>query len=290
MKRVLVTGGKGMLGRAIAERLTDKVDLLLVDVDELDVADREAVGQRFADFRPELVMHCAAMTDVDGCETDPEAARRVNEQGTEAVACACAASGCPLVHISTDFVFDGSTDRPYVEDEPPSPISVYGKSKLRAEEHVRRLVSHHYIVRTAWSFAPWGHNFVLSILRFARERGELKVVDDQVGSPTYTPDLAEGLCRLSRTESFGTYHMTNSGVVSRYGFACEILSLAGMGHVPVQPISSRDLNQPAARPAYSALASNRLAAAGLAPLRPYREALAECVERLETMQTEGESP
>jgi dTDP-4-dehydrorhamnose reductase len=289
MERILVTGGKGMLGTAIAERLADQADLLLVDYEEMDVADRDSVRRRFREFRPELVIHCAAMTDVDGCERDPAAAHRVNEGGTEIVAAECSAAACPLVHVSTDFVFDGGKGVPYVEDDQPSPISAYGRSKLGAEEHVRRLVENHYIVRTAWSFAPWGHNFVLSILRFARERGELRVVDDQVGSPTYTPDLADGIRRLTRTGAFGTYHMTNSGVVSRYQFAREILSLAGMGSVPVEPIKSHELEQPAARPPFSALQSDRLAGAGVAPLRPYREALAECVRRLPLADDPGET-
>ena len=281
MERILVTGGKGMLGTAIAERFpSDEAELLLLDLPELDVTADEIVGDQMRAWRPDLAVHCAAMTDVDGCETDPEAARRVNELGTEIVAAQCAARGCPLIHLSTDIVFDGEKTTPYVEEDPPAPISVYGRSKLRAEEHVRRLVGNHYIVRTAWTFAPWGHNFVRSILRVARERGELSVVDDQVGSPTYAPDLAEGLWRLSRTQAFGTYHMTNSGVVSRYQFAREILARAGMADVPVRPIKSAELNQPAARPASSALASDRLSQVGIPPLRAYQEALTECIERL----------
>jgi len=283
MKRVLVTGGKGMLGTAIAERFpSEEAELLLLDLPEFDVTDGEAVRDQVRAWRPDLAVHCAAMTDVDGCETDPEAARRVNEVGTEIVAAQCAAHGCPLIHISTDFVFDGEKATPYVEDDPPRPISVYGRSKLRAEGHVRRLVGNHYIVRTAWTFAPWGHNFVLSILRLARDRGELAVVDDQVGSPTYAPDLADGLWRLSRTPAFGTYHMTNSGIVSRYRFAREALARAGMADVPVRAIKSAELNQPAARPAFSALASDRLSQIGIPPLRPYQEALSECLDRLKS--------
>jgi dTDP-4-dehydrorhamnose reductase len=281
MKRILVTGGKGMLGTAIAERFpSDEAELLLLDLPQFDVTDHGAVRDRMEAWRPDLVIHCAAMTDVDGCETDPEAAQRVNELGAETVAAQCAAHGCSMMHISTDFVFNGKKTTPYVEDDPPAPISVYGWSKLRAEEHAGRLVRRHYIVRTAWTFAPWGHNFVRSILRLAKERGELRVVDDQAGSPTYAPDLADGLWRLSQTEAFGTYHMTNSGVVSRYRFAREILSLAGMSDVPISPIKSEELNQAAARPAFSALASNRLSRIGIRPLRAYQDALAECMDRL----------
>lgn len=281
MQRTLITGGRGMLGTAIAERFPgDETELLLLDLPEFDVANRHVVHDRVAAWRPNLVIHCAALTDVDGCERDPEAARRVNALGTEIVAAECAAVGCPLLHISTDFVFDGLKETPYLEDDPPAPINVYGSTKLRAEESVRRALPYHFIVRTAWSFAPWGRNFVQAILRLARELGELRVVADQVGSPTYTPDLADGLWRLSRTGAFGTYHMTNAGVVSRYQFAREITALAGMGQVPVTPIGSEELNQPAKRPAYSALASNRLQRIGVPPLRPYQEALAECVDRL----------
>jgi dTDP-4-dehydrorhamnose reductase len=275
MTRILITGGKGMLGRALVERRPAAFTVLEVDVDELDVTSADAVRSCFRDFAPEAVIHCAAMTDVDGCETDPDAARRANVEGAAVVAAACAGS-VRMVYISTDFVFDGGRTEPYREDDVAEPLSVYGRTKLAGEQRVRALAANHAVVRTAWTFAPWGRNFVLSILRAARERGRLRVVDDQVGSPTYAPDLAEALWRLVGTDEQGTFHLTNAGVVSRFDFAREIVTAAGLGHVPVEPIRSEELAQPAARPAYSALANTRWPA-----LRHYREALADCIARTE---------
>jgi len=275
MTRILITGGKGMLGRALLEQRPSGLTVLAVDVDELDVASPDAVRLCLRDFGPDAVIHCAAMTDVDGCETDPDAAQRANAEASANVAGACGDT-VRIVAVSTDFVFDGRRTEPYHEDDPPAPISVYGRTKLAGEGRVRALARNHAVVRTAWTFAPWGRNFVLSILRAAREKGRLRVVDDQVGSPTYAPDLAGALWRLVATDERGTFHLTNSGVVSRYDFAREIVAAAGMTHVPVEPIKSADLAQPAARPAYSALANTRLPA-----LRHYREALADCIARTE---------
>jgi len=274
MMRIFITGAKGMLGRALAERQPPGLTVLAVDVDELDVTSADAVRGRLRDFAPQAVLHCAAMTDVDGCETQPETAWRVNAEGVAHVAAACA-DGTRLVYLSTDYVFDGSATEPYPEDAAPAPLSVYGRTKLAGEEHVRALAPNHAIVRTAWSFAPWGRNFVLSILRAARERGRLRVVDDQVGSPTYAPDLAEALWRVVGAEERGVFHLTNAGVVSRCEFAREIVAAAGMGQTPVEPLKRGDLAQPAARPSFSALANTRLPA-----LRHYREALTDCIGRM----------
>jgi dTDP-4-dehydrorhamnose reductase len=284
MKRILVTGGRGMLGRAIGERFPpDQTELLLPDLPDFDVTQPETVAGLLAVFAPEVVVHCAAMTDVDGCERDPDAAHRVNRDGSAIVAKACRERGVPLVYVSTDFVFDGTKGEPYSEHDVPRPLSVYGWSKLRGEEAVRGTLAEHCIVRTAWTFAPWGHNFVRSILRAARERPELRVVDDQVGSPTYAPDLAEGIWRLIAAEARGTIHLTNAGTVSRYDFAREIVAEAGLD-VPVRPIRSADLDQPARRPAHAPLVSTRLATLGLPPLRPYREALRECVAAIKAAE------
>ncbi|MBM3474955.1 MAG: dTDP-4-dehydrorhamnose reductase [Armatimonadetes bacterium] len=231
------------------------------------------VRRCLAGFRPDAVIHCAAMTDVDGCETDPDSARRINLEGTRNVVEGC--GDARLIHLSTDFVFDGRRTTPYAEDDLPAPISVYGSTKLAAEDCVREAAPDHAIVRTAWTFGPWGRNFVLSILRAAREQGRLQVVADQVGSPTYAPDLAAALWRLVATDRRGVFHLVNSGVVSRYDFAREIVIAAGMGDVPVEAVTSAELNQPAMRPPYSALANTKLPA-----LRHYREALADCLARL----------
>jgi dTDP-4-dehydrorhamnose reductase len=262
-----------MLGRALRERLPEGVEALFVDLDELDVTDSGAVAAAVADFGPGTVLHCAAMTDVDGCETDPERARLVNVEGTRNVASACG-DRVRLVHVSTDFVFEGEAGRPYDEEAATAPISEYGRTKLEAERLVRGLCPNHAIARTAWTFAPWGRNFVRSILRAARERGSLRVVTDQVGSPTYALDSAEALWRLASSEARGTFHVVNSGIVSRCEFAREICMAAGLTDVAIEPIRSADLGQPARRPAYSALANTKLP-----PLRDYHEALADCLRR-----------
>jgi dTDP-4-dehydrorhamnose reductase len=272
MERILVTGAKGMLGRALREQCPSGCEVLAVDVEEMDVTSAQEVRRCFAEFGPEVVIHCAAMTDVDGCEADPDAAHRVNVAGTRNVVEACGAAR--LIHISTDFVFEGRRETPYAEEDAPAPISVYGRTKLAAEGCVRERGGNHAVVRTAWTFAPWGRNFVRSILRGAREKGRLRVVTDQVGSPTYAPDLAAALWQLIATDQRGVFHLTNSGIVSRYDFAREIVAAAGMGNVPVEPIESEELNQPAPRPAFSALANTKLPA-----LRHYREALADCIAR-----------
>ena len=287
MKRILVTGGRGMLGTAIARRCPrDEAELLPLDLPEFDVTDPDAVRERMAASQPELVIHCAALTDVDACETDPSRALAVNATAALDLARECAARHVPMVYVSTDFVFDGDRREPYTEEDPTHPISVYGETKLAGEAHTRATLAEHTIVRTAWTFAPWGRNFVRSILRAAREKPELRVVDDQVGSPTYAPDLADGLWRLIATGAYGAYHLTNQGVVSRYEFARQILVAAGLGDVPVIRIKSAELNQPARRPSFSALVSVRLPAIGLPLLRPYREALAECVAEIQ--RSEGE--
>ncbi len=280
MRRVLITGGKCMLGRSLVERIGDEAEVLAVDIDEINVTNEKATRRCVEEFRPDLVIHCAALTDVDKCEDDPDVVYLVNAQAPQLLASLCAESGAAMVQVSTDFVFDGKGSEPYTEDSPTSPISVYGASKLDGEERVRAKLAEHFIVRTAWTFAPWGHNFVRSIIRAAKERGALTVVDDQVGCPTYAPDLADGIWRLAATTAYGTYHMTNAGIVSRLQFARDIVAAAGLSNVPVDPIKSADLNQPAARPAYAPLASVNLPKAGIAPLRPYAEALAECINRL----------
>lgn len=270
--QVLVTGGKGMLGRALVRRLRGEAEVLAVDVGEVDVTDGQAVRRCFAECRPELVFHCAAMTDVDGCELDPDTSLLVNALAAELVAEACAAHSARMVHISTDFVFDGRKGSPYTEDDEPSPVSVYGATKLEGERLVAKALPEHTIVRTAWTFAPWGHNFVRSILRAAKDRGSLRVVDDQRGSPTYAPDLADALWALAQRRATGLFHVTNAGAVSRFDLAREICQAAGMSDVPIEPIGSPDLDQPARRPANASLLSTKLH-----PLRHYREALIDCL-------------
>lgn len=264
-----------MLGTDLMDILGEEHEVIGVDVKELDITDLIRTTKYIRDLSPQIIINSAAFTNVDGCETDIEQAYLVNAEGAGNLAEACDKTGAALVYISTDYVFPGTGAKPYREDDPTGPQSVYGKSKLAGEENVRRLCDCHYIVRTSWLFGRHGHNFVRTMLRLANERDRLSVVDDQTGSPTYTRDLAEALVRLILQPAYGTYHITNSGTCTWYQFCREILAAAGINNVEVKPITSEELNRPAPRPAYSVLDNFNWRQLGYPPLRHYREALRE---------------
>jgi dTDP-4-dehydrorhamnose reductase len=228
-------------------------DVLGLDLPECDLTDPATVMEALLPFRPEVVIHTAAMTNVDACERDPESAFRVNTLATQNVALACARVGAAMMHVSTNDVFDGTLGRPYYEWDPPSPRSVYARSKAAAELVVRSLLQRFYIARTAWLYAPGGNNFVTKILAAVDRPAGLRVVTDEVSSPTYAPHLAQAIAGLVRTEHFGFYHLVNSGCCSRYEWACEILRLAGRTDVPVEPITTADWQRPAPPPLYTPL-------------------------------------
>jgi dTDP-4-dehydrorhamnose reductase len=247
-------------------------DVVGLDLPELDITTPEAM-QVIAEARPAWVVHAAAWTDVDGCERDPARALVVNGEGTRRVAEACRVAGAGLVYLSTDYVFDGRKGAPYVETDPVSPLSAYARSKVAGEEAVRAAAPRWAIVRTAWLFGASGKNFVKTIVEKAAAGGPLRVVDDQVGSPTYARDLAEAIAQLVSRDLTGTYHLTNAGSCSWYAFARAILEKAGLAHVLVTPMTTAALGRLAPRPAFSVLANRAWTAAGLRPLRPWREAL-----------------
>lgn len=286
--RVLVTGACGMLGRLVCAALDGRHMVIPTDVVEgcerMDIADTNSVFDTLNRFRPELVIHCAAMTDVDGCERDPDAAFKVNAVGTWNLACACASIDCAIAYVSTDYVFDGEKGEPYTEFDSPNPTSAYGASKYAGEVAVRELCGRHYIVRTSWVFAPHGKNFPLTILKVADARikaGEtdkpLTVVADQVGCPTYAKDLAEFLAALAGSPLYGTYHYTNSGRCSWYEFAKTILQKAGLTGIEVVPIKSEDWPTPTKRPKYSALRHYRMELLGRDGARPWEDAVTEFI-------------
>ena len=291
--RVLVTGSCGMLGRLVCSSLSAEHTVLATDIvgecEQLDISNTDRVFEVFGKFQPETVIHCAAMTDVDGCERDPDRAYLVNAIGTWNIACACAHFGCPVVYVSTDYVFDGTKDSPYTEFDKPNPINVYGASKLAGEEAVRDLCAKHFIVRTSWVIAPHGKNFALTILNLAKQRivenetdKPLTIVADQIGSPTYAKDLAQFLSSLVGSPLYGIYHFTNSGYCSWYEFASKVIEFAGIDQVKVVPIKSEDWPTPTRRPKYSVLRHYRLELLGRDNVRDWKEAVRELVSEWTT--------
>ena len=269
--RIVITGHKGQLGTALQKALVDK-PLLGLDLPDIDIANPDSVIPAVVHFRPDVVIHTAAMTNVDGCEQDPDLAFRVNVLGSQNVALACQRTGATMVHVSTNEVFDGKLGRPYYEWDAPSPLSVYARSKAAAEFYVRTLLHRFYIVRTAWLYGRGGSNFVTKIIAVADKQGALRVVTDEVSAPTYAPDLARAIVQLLGTDHYGIYHFTNSSFCSRYDWARKILELAGRAHVPLQPITSADWQRTAPPPLYAPIVNFAGAALGIT-LRPWAEAL-----------------
>ncbi|MEJ2210286.1 MAG: dTDP-4-dehydrorhamnose reductase [Anaerolineae bacterium] len=269
--RIIVTGDKGQLGQALHQALAGH-QIVGLDLPEHDITAAEQIIPTIVEAGPDLVIHPAAMTNVDGCERDPEMAFRVNALGTQNVALACVRCGVPMVHISTNEVFDGKLGRPYYEWDTPSPLSVYARSKAAGEFYVRTLLQKFYIVRPSWVYARGGNNFVTKIQAAADKHGALRVVTDEVSTPTYAPDLAEAIARLVRTDHYGIYHLVNDGNCSRYDWAVEILALSGRGDVPVERITTAQWPRAAEPPLYAPLVNFAAAALGIT-LRPWQEAL-----------------
>lgn len=280
--KVMITGGRGQLGQELEEVLSRAAEHQVVSLgrEELDVTKMEALKQAVINNRPDVIIHAAANTNVDRCELNPDDAYLVNALGTRNVAVAASLIGAKLVYISTDYVFNGRLGRPYTEFDKPDPINTYGKSKLAGEQYVASLCSRYFIVRTSWLYGRHGKNFVQTMLNLAREKDEVAVVDDQVGSPTYARDLAGFLARLVKTELYGIYHASNRGACSWFEFSREIFRLAGLDHIKVRPVSSGELNRPAPRPAYSVLDNYCLRLQDLPDLRPWPEALKDFMHRL----------
>lgn len=272
--RIAMTGAKGQLGRALWSLLEGQHELLGLDVPEHDVADGAGLRATLRAFRPHVILHAAAWTDVDGCARDPQQAYRVNGMGTQNVALCAADLDAELIYISTNEVFPGTASAPYTEWDAPQPINPYGRSKLAGEWYVQHLTRRFMIVRTAWLYGPGGRNFPHRIRQLADERGALQVVEDEVGSPTFTRDLAEALVRLMDTHAYGIYHLVNEGIASRYEFACEILRQSGRGHIPVTPIKAETFVRASTPPRYAPLANTAAAALGIR-LRPWQEALSD---------------
>jgi len=271
-----VTGAKGMLGKDLMDVLHSSFfrgEVIGWDIEEIDIQKEDDSVAKIEALRPEIVIHLAAYTDVDGCESDKERAFAVNAEGTRHVALAASKCSAKMVYLSTDYVFDGEKREPYLESDPPHPLNVYGHSKLKGEQYVQEWVRDSLIIRTQWLYGPFGKNFVDSILRQAREKKTLSIVDDQTGSPTYTADLAKAICELIQVEARGIFHVTNSEICTWYAFGQAILNLSGIHWVKVLPMSSKDLGRLAARPSYSVFNCQKLKKATGRTMRPWSEAL-----------------
>lgn len=250
--RILVTGYKGMLGTDLITALTPFFEPVGLDLPEFDITQRNPTIQAISAKRPDLVIHAAAFTDVDGCEKYPEKAFAVNALGTANVVAACAKKRIPMAYISTDFVFDGRKKSPYLEFDSVNPIQAYGRSKLAGEFYVSHLMANFFIIRTSWLFGRHGKSFPAAIVNQAAKGGTLRVVNDQIGSPTLTNDLCQSIIQIIKAGAYGIYHAANEGEVSRYDFARAILKAAGKKN-SVFPVSSGKTEQTVQRPAYSAL-------------------------------------
>ena len=280
-----MTGARGQLGRELQVAFASQT-VLATDEPELDVTDAAAVGRTVDAFRPELIIHAAALTDTRGCEADPGLAMRVNGDGTRNVTLACRRAGAALLYVSTNEVFDGAKGEPYLEADEPRAINAYGSSKLLGEQHARSLLRRAYIVRTSWLYGG-GRDFPAKVLQ--AKSGQLPMVTDEVSSPTWARDLAQAIARLVELDApAGIYHLTNSGGCSRFQWAERVLALAGRQDVVLRPITQAQFDAPYRKPAFSELANTAAAALGVV-LRPWPEALGEYFATTPTCPQPGRS-
>jgi dTDP-4-dehydrorhamnose reductase len=277
--KILLIGADGNVGGRLQPRLLNAGHTVLAQtIADLDITNLSAVMSRVGDFRPDLLVHCAGMTNVDRCAQEPDEAIRINGLGTKYLALACQRFNAALCYVSTNEVFDGTRGTPYREYDAANPINPYGYSKWVGEQVVRELLPMHYIVRTSWIFSHTGQNFLQRIVSRAAQGASLAVVTNEVASPTYSEDLVEALAVLVETGSFGTYHLVNEGVVSRYAFARAILDAYGYEGYPIQPVIGAQYPRPSRPPVYSALQNFMAAQMGIR-LRDWRAAIAAFVVR-----------
>lgn len=278
--KIIITGNLGQLGRELERALKPTHEIIGVDLPAWDLSQPREIN-RLADYRPDLVIHAAAMTDVDGCARDPLAAYRTNALGTQNVALACQRANAAMLYISTNEVFDGTKGSPYFEWDQRRAINPYGQSKLAGEKFVEQLLTRFYIVRTAWLYSVGRKNFITKIIDAAGQNNTLTVVDNEIGNPTYAPDLVQAIAQLIETNHFGIYHLVGEGVASRYDWAERILQLANL-KTPIARAKLADFKRASTPPPYGALA-NFCAATSLGiKLRPWQEALAEYFANLKT--------
>ena len=271
--KVLVTGVKGQLGYDVVKDLKKRGhEPIGVDREEMDLMNNDAIREFIMNTRPEAIIHCAAYTAVDKAEEEVEVCYQVNAEATKVIAECAKELDITLIYISTDYVFDGTKEGEYVETDVPNPINVYGASKLLGEQYVQQLLEKYYIVRISWVFGENGNNFIKTMRRLGLERDELNIIDDQVGSPTYTADLAPLLVDMMETNKYGIYHATNEGFCSWYEFANEIFKQRGI-EVKTNPITTDQYPTAAKRPMNSRMSKDKLTEFGFALLPSWEEAL-----------------
>ena len=276
--RILVTGVKGQLGYDVVNELEKRGHTAIgVDIDEMDITDAEAVDRVITEADVEAVIHCAAYTAVDAAEDNLELCRKVNATGTENIAKVCKKLDLKMVYISTDYVFDGEGERPWEPDDRRDPLNAYGIGKYEGELAVEENLEKYFIIRIAWVFGVNGKNFIKTMLKLGETRDEVSVVNDQIGSPTYTYDLARLIVDMVETEKYGRYHATNEGFCSWHEFACEIFRQAGM-NVKVHPVTSDEFPAKAKRPHNSRMSKEKLSENGFERLPSWQDALKRYLE------------
>ena len=287
--KVLVTGVKGQLGYDVVRELEKRGHTAVgVDIDEMDITDAAAVERVLTETQPEAVIHCSAFTAVDRAEDETELCRRVNVEGTENIAKICKKLDCKMLYLSTDYIFSGDGERPWEPDDEASPLNAYGQSKYDGELALKKYVEKYFIVRISWVFGINGNNFIKTMLRLGRENGAVKVVDDQIGSPTYTYDLSRLLLDMIESDRYGAYHATNEGLCSWYEFAKEIFRAAGMNDVSVTPVKSGEFPVKAKRPKNSRMSKEKLVANGFTLLPAWQDAVARYMKELEVFENANE--
>lgn len=278
--KVLVTGVKGQLGYDVVKVLKSRnIDCLGADIEEFDITDADMTRKFISDYNPDVVVHCSAYTAVDNAEDNIDICRAVNVNGPENIAKVCRELDCKMIYISTDYVFPGTGDKFYEVDDPTGPLGQYGMTKLDGEKAVMANLDKYFIVRISWVFGINGNNFVKTMLRVGKDRDELNVVYDQIGSPTYTADLSVLLCNMLETEKYGIYHATNEGICSWADFTEEIFKIAGYD-TKVNRVTTEEYGAKAPRPKNSRMSKKSLDDAGFARLPDWKDALARYIKEI----------
>ena len=277
--KILVTGVKGQLGYDVVQEGESRgLDMFGTDVDNMDITNAGQVKQVIEAYKPDAVIHCAAYTAVDAAEDNQELCRKINVDGTRNIAEVCKDMDIPMMYFSTDYIFNGQGENFWKEDDPKKPLNVYGQTKYEGELAVQELVEKYFILRISWVFGVNGNNFIKTMLRVGPQRGEVGVVADQIGSPTYTYDLAKLVIDMIQTDKYGAYHVTNEGICSWYDFACAIFKQAGLD-VKVNPLTTAEYPAKAARPSNSRMSKDKLINAGFEMLPSWQDALSHYLKQ-----------